>query len=210
LFFVSKPINLVAGPQHIILWLPFYAIIAGYAVAQAYDALPSGNRYLVWLKPVALIAILAALGLTMAPGPRDVAVKTAFVEQRLQRVAMATDWIHKNTSPKAVIAVSYFCFNSDIFFSWLRALDVPVPDYTGDGRRYLIWWGDRTALQGLSGFACAMPQDLHWIKHRMDQMSPGQGTDPFADTGFERVATFGKEPDEVDVFHFDLTGSARH
>jgi hypothetical protein len=210
LFFVSKPINLVAAPHHIILWLPFYGIIAGYAVAQAYDALPNRIPYLNWLKQAALVALVAALGLTMAPGPKIAAANTAVTRQRLQRVAMATDWVHKNTPPNAFVAVSYFCFNSDIFFAWLRALDVPVANDPEDGRRYLIWWGQRSDLQGLSGFACAMPQDLVAIKHRVDQVSPGQGTDPYADAGFERVATFGSEPNEVDIFHFDFTGSAHH
>ena len=210
LFFVSKPINLVAGQHHIILWLPFYSLIAGYAVAQAYDVLPGRTWRQGAFKNAALIGILLGLGLTLAPGPVNAAANTTLTEQRLRRVTMAGDWIHTNTASDSVIAVSYFCFNGDIFYAWLRALDVPVPATAEDGRRYIIWWGERSTLKGLSGFACAMPQDIISIKQRLDQLSPGEGTDPFSDTGFKQVAAFGEPPNEVDVFRFDFTGSAQH
>jgi hypothetical protein len=42
------------------------------------------------------------------------------------------------------------------------------------------------------------------MKTDLDLQSPGEGTDPYTDPGFERVATFGSGPDEVDLFHFDL------
>jgi hypothetical protein len=204
LFFVSKPINLIAAAHHFILWLPFYGIVAGYGPAVAYDAirrrLPHGQA----IAGIALVVLLAVLALIMHAGPISARANMRGTEQRMQRIATATDWIHKNTAPDAVVAVSYYCFNPDIFYTWLRSLEVPEPDFVFDGRRYLIWWGQRSALQGMKGYAVAMPQDLEAIKHRNDQISPGQGTDPYKDTGFERIQSFGLNPSEVDVFRFDF------
>jgi len=82
---------------------------------------------------------------------------------------------------------------------------VPMPDYVSDGRRYMIWWGEHSALDKQKGYVCASPQDLKAIKHTVDLRAPGQGTDPFADKRFLLVQSFGREPNEMDVFQFDFT-----
>jgi hypothetical protein len=205
LFFVSKPINLIAAPHHIIMWLPFYGIVAGYGVAKAYEAFPLGVQYANAVKGVGLALLLIVLGLTMAPGPMYVQMNTRGTEGRMRDIGMATDWMHRNTEPNAVVAVSYLSFNSDVFYTWLRLLDVPEPNYVWDGRRYLIWWGDRPALKGLKGYAIATPQELRLYKKQwMGQISPGQGTGSVRDSEFQRIKTFGTEPNEVDVYRFDL------
>jgi hypothetical protein len=205
LFFVSKPINLIAAPHHIIMWLPFYGIVAGYGIAKAYDAFPRGVQYANALRGVGLVLFLAALGLTMSPGPMHVQANTRATEERMRGIGMATDWMHQNTEPNAVVAVSYFAFNSDIFYTWLQSLGVPEPKYIWDGRRYLIWWGDRPPLKGLKGYAITMPQELQsYLKQWSSQTSPGQGTGSLHDGEFQRIKAFGKEPNEVDVYRFDL------
>ena len=204
LFFVSKPIKLVAAPHHVILWLPFYGILAGYAVARAWEAFPTRIPYTGYVKHAALVILLVGLGLVMVPGPKNAAAATRFTEGRLQNVGLATEWLHKNTEPASVIAISYFCFNSDVFFTWLRSLEVPVPAYASDSRQYRIWWGDHSALQGQKGYVCAAPADLRAIKHTVDLRLPGEGTDPFADKGFHLLKSFGTGPDEMDLFTFNF------
>jgi hypothetical protein len=204
LFFVSKPINLVAAGHHVIAWLPFYGIIAGYPVARAYDVMSGRVPYGRALKAGVLVSLLGALGLILVPGPRNTARDTQWTEERMHNIALATDWIKQNTEPDAAVAVSYFCFNPDIFFVWLGALDVPVPQYLLDGRRYIIWWGNRSALRGLKGYACATLSDLDAIKIKLDRSSPGEGTDPYADKRFRIVKSFGVGQTAIDVFSFDF------
>jgi hypothetical protein len=205
LFFVSKPINLIAAPHHIIMWVPFYGIVAGYGVAKAYDAFPRGMRYFNAVRGVGLALFLVALGLTMSPGPMHVQANTRATEDRMHDIGMATDWMHQNTEPNAVVAVSYFAFNSNIFYTWLQSLGVPEPNYIWDGRRYLIWWGDRPALKGLKGYAIAMPQEMQgYLKQWASQVSPGQEAGSLRDGEFQRIKAFGTEPNEVDVYRFDL------
>jgi hypothetical protein len=209
LFFVSKPINLVAAPHHMILWLPIYGMVAGFAVAVLYDVLPGRTLVANTLKLTGLAVLLAVLAENMVPGPVLAAANTRSTETRLHNVSAATDWIHKQAEPRATVAIAYYCFNPDVFYAWLRALQVPVPSYVSDGREYRIWWGDQPALKGAAGYACASPSDLPAMKTRQDQVSPGRGTDPFTDNRFRLIQTFGKQPNEIDVFRFDYTQSSR-
>jgi hypothetical protein len=204
LFFVSKPIKLVAAPHHIITWLPFYAVIAGYAAVQVFDSIPTRIPHRNMLQGAGWAALFMALGLVSIRGPQLAAQATTFTERRLKNVGLATEWIHENTEPSAIIAVSYYCFNPDTFFTWLRTLAVPVPKQVSDGRQYRIWWGEHSALLGQKGYACASSQDVISIKHVLDQRLPGEGSDPFADKGFQLVKTFGSVPDDINVFRFDF------
>ena len=200
LFFVSRPINTAPWPHQMLPWLPLFAIVAGYAVAVAWDGLSN-----VRLRPVALAGFLAAMAIAMDWGPRSTAADAGKDEQRMQNIALATDWIHGHAEPDSEIAISYYCFNSDVFFRWIQFLDVPLPPST-DSRRYLIWWGDHSALKGQKGYACATPQDVDVIKRKLDLRTPGEGSDPFRDPGFEHAAVFGSNASEVDVFRFDFSG----
>jgi hypothetical protein len=206
IFFVSKPLNLIAAPHHVICWLPFFAILAGYPVAVVYEKLTHASMGF----PLAagfLAGALGILGFAMRWGPVAEAAHTRQSEIRLQNIASATDWIHSHAQPDAVIAVSYFCFNAGTFFALLRAMDVPVPAYEFDGPRYLIWWGERSALRGLRGLACATPQDLLYIRDRLNLIKPGEGTGLSVQEGFDRVKSFGKDPAEVDIYQFDFSSA---
>jgi hypothetical protein len=231
LFFVSKPINLIAAPHHIIMWLPFYGIVAGYGVAKAYEAVPRSMRHARVVRGVGLALFLVVLGLTMIPGPMYVQASTRATEYRMHDIGLATDWAHQNTEPNAVVAISYFAFNSDVFYAWLKYLGVPEPNYIWDGRRYLIWWGDRPALKGLKGYAIVTPQELRtrpalptrlpvrarstwfssqsYLEQWANQISQGQGTGSIRDGEFQRIMKFGTEPNEVDVYRFELTESPK-
>ena len=203
LFFFSKPLTLVASPHHVILWLPFVFIVCAYPVAKLVDRIPKHTIP----GEASAIAILGAvvLGcvLSLTPGPQLARAGVFATEGRLRNIGRATAWIKQNTQPQGPVAISYFCFNPDTFYTWLRALEVPVPPSVLDGREYLIWWGDRSALRGKTGYACATPSDVISMKTKLDLQYPGEGTDPYSDPGFERVATFGSGPDQVDLFHFD-------
>jgi hypothetical protein len=80
---------------------------------------------------------------------------------------------------------------------------VPVPAGAVDGRDYVIWWGHASALRGRDGYACVTPSDLDSIKDRLDIKEPGEGTNPYSDARFHRLASFGSGANEVDLFHFD-------
>jgi hypothetical protein len=210
LFFVSKPINLLPLPHHVIAWLPFWAIVAAYPVAKTYDATRNRHRSSIRLTVSGLTVLIGFLVFNMTSGLRGVALKTAQNEERMTSIASATDWIKKNTEPNATIAISYFCFNPDTFFVWLRDNDVTIPSSVLDGRQYIVWWGKRSALEGLQGYACVSPSDRDAIKFRLDLASPGEGTDPYTDKEFRLLQTYGHNEAQIDIFRFDfLDQSAR-
>lgn len=202
LFFVSRPINTAPWPHQMLPWLPLFAIVAGYAPAIAWDGL-SRLEHAAILRPAALTGLLIAMACTMDWGPRSTSIEAGADEQRMQSIALATDWIHGHAEPNAAVAISYYCFNSDVFFSWIRFLDVPLLP-SQDPRHYLIWWGDHSALKGLQGYVCATPRDVDVIKRKLDLRTPGEGSDPFTDAGFARAAVFGANASEVDLFRFDF------
>jgi 4-amino-4-deoxy-L-arabinose transferase-like glycosyltransferase len=204
LFFVSKPINLTAAAHHIIPWLPFYGIIMGYPVARVFGMTWGRLPYERALKVGTLTALLGVFGLVMTQGPSNTAKNARWTEERMHNIALATKWIKENTEQDAAVAVSYFCFNQDIFFTWLQVLEVPVPQYALDGRRYIIWWGNRSTLKGLNGYACASTSDLNAIKFKLDLASPGEGTNPYVDKQFRVLKAFGSGDNRVEVFRFDF------
>jgi hypothetical protein len=206
LFFVSRPLNTAPFQHQMVPWIPLFAIVAGYGPALAYDWL-ARVRHSPVLRPAALAGLLIAMASVMEWGPRSTALKADADQQRLTNIALATDWIHGHAEPDSAVAISYYCFNSDVFFAWLRFLEVPLPP-SSDQRRYLIWWGEHSALKGLKGYACATPRDIVNNK-RLDLRTPGEGSDPFADAGFERTATFGANTSEIDVFRFDFSNPSR-
>ncbi len=63
--------------------------------------------------------------------------------------------------------------------------------------------GNRSQIQGKAGYALATPDDVIATKTKLDLESPGEGTDPYNDPDFQRVASFGSKNTEVDVFRFD-------
>ena len=203
LFFFSKPLTLVASPHHVILWLPFFFIVCAYPLAKLVDRIPkhtiSGEAFAI----AVLLAVALGCVLSLTPGPKVARAVAFAAERRLQNIGRATAWIKQNTQPQGPVAISYFCLNPDAFYTWLRSLEVPVPLSVFDGREYLMWRGDRSTLRGRTGYACATPPDVVSIKTNLDVQSFGEGTDPYSDPRFERVATFGSGPDEVDLFHFD-------
>jgi hypothetical protein len=201
-FFFSKPLNIVAAPHHVILWLPFYALICSYPIGVVFDGVRKLVRWSVASEVVAA-ALVAFVWFSTTKGPALVPASTRYTEVRLHNILDATDWIKSHAEPNAVVAITYFCFNPDIFYTWVRTLAVPVPPSVLDGRDYIIWWGHQSILRGKVGWACSTKGDVESIKTRLDALAPGEGTDPFTDRAFGQVATFGEAANQVTVFRFD-------
>lgn len=204
LFFFSKPLTLVASPHHVISWLPWIFIVCAYPLARLVDRVPKHTMYGEASAVAILLAAVLGCALSLTPGPRLARAEVFAAERRLQNIGRATVWIKRNTPPQGPVAIGYFCLNPDAFYTIVRSLEVPVPLSIFDGREYLMWRGDRSSLRGKTGYACVTPADVVATKTNLDVQSFGEGTDPYSDPGFERVATFGTGPDEVDLFRFEL------
>lgn len=199
LFFVSKPLNLRSDEHHIILWLPYYAIVCAYPahlLARALDRWPA-------ISTSVNAALLVAVGVWTTHGPVVMALNAVHTEMRMANIATATKWMKETAEPNATIAIAYRCFNPDVFLSQLRLYEVPMPLSMLDGRDYIIWWGHASALKKKSGYVCATPFDVDLLKTTLDKTAPGEGTDPFTDPGMHLVKAFGSADSEVDVFRFD-------
>jgi hypothetical protein len=203
LFFFSKPLNVVAATHHVILWLPFFFMVCAYPVGKFCQflsgRLPYGNAWAA----IVLACVLLFSVTHLAAGPIVTPAKAMVSEARMRNIELATGWIKTHAEPKTTVAISYYCFNPDIFYAWLTKLQVPLPPETFDGREYLIWWGHSSVLRGKTGYACATKIDVPYIKTRLDLASPGEGTDPYTNLHFTPAASFGSGADEVDLFRFD-------
>jgi hypothetical protein len=211
-FFVSKPLNLIAAPHHTVLWLPSFVICCAFPVAMVYSALAvRAAIHPRWqLAASGFAAILfVAIALQLTDGPRHAAIWAQQSEVRLQNLSQATDWIKYETPLGTTVAMSYFCFNPDIYYTWLRSMEVPVPSSEFDGRTYLIWWGKRAELRGLAGYACgtggATGNRSGLVG--MSTADPSAVVDPYRDPAFQHVAQFGNDNNEVDLFRFDFRNS---
>jgi hypothetical protein len=204
LFIVSRPVLLRAYPHHVILWLPLAAVVAAFSGARIYEALlDRWPRSSNWVR-VVVGAVLVALPVQLVAGPQLAARDMMFNEERMKNIDRLTGWLKRNTEAGSTIAIGYFCFNPDVFYTWLEYLDVPVPSGVRDGRSYIIWWGHARALEGKRGYACATPRDVVNMKTVLDLAEPGQGVDPFTDRRFTAVQRFGQGANEVVVFRFDF------
>ena len=209
LFFVSKPLNLRAFPHHALPWLPYFAILCAFPVAEIYCILVRrAALHPKWrlVAAGAAAVLFATIALQLTNGPRQAADASRLSQGRLEHISQATDWITLHTPPDTTVAVSYFCFNPDIFHVWLQGLGVPVPAWEFDGRSYIVWWGKRDQLEGLAGYACgtgggtAVAADLN----KLALADPNQVVDVYHDAAFQRVASFGDDFNAVDLFRFDF------
>ena len=209
LFFVSKPLNLRAFPHHALPWLPYFAILCAFPVAEIYSILVSRAAiHAKWRLAAAgaAAALFVAIGLQLTNGPRQAADASRLSQGRLEHISQATDWIKLHTPSSTTVAVSYFCFNPGVFYVWLQGLGVPVPAAEFDGRRYIIWWGKRDQLEGLAGYACGTGGDTA-VSADLDKLAivdPNQVVDVYHDPAFQRVASFGNDFNAVDLFRFDF------
>ena len=208
-FFVSKPLNLRAAPHHALPWLPYFAILCAFPVAEIYSTLVrrAANQPKWLLAASGAAALLfAAVALQLTNGPHHAADSAGFSQERLRHISQATDWIKTNTPSNTNVAVSYFCFNPDIFYVWLQGMGVPWPVSEYDGRKYIVWWGKRDQLEGLEGYACGTgggPPGLADLD-KLAIADPNRVVDLYRDPAFQRVATFANQYNSVDLFHFDF------
>jgi hypothetical protein len=209
LFFASKPLNLRADAHHTLPWLPGFAILCAFPVAEIYSILASRAAIRPRWKlvaPGAAAVLFAAVALQLTNGPRHAAEVSQYSQARLQHISEATDWIKLNTPSNATVAVSYFCFNPDVFYVWLQGMGIPVPYSELDGRRYIIWWGKRNELEGLAGYACGTGGGTGFFDNlnKLAVADPKQVVDVYHDAAFQRVASFGNDFNAIDLFRFDF------
>ena len=211
-FFVSKPLNLIAAPHHTLPWLPCVAILCAFPVAEIYSTLVrrAANHPKRRLAASGAAALLfAAIALTLTNGPRNAAAEARYSQRRLQHISEATAWIKLNTPSDTTVAVSYFCFNPDIFYVTLQGMDVPWPVSEFDGRNYFIWSDKRDQLEGLAGYACAAAGGVPDATTNMAIANPKAVVDVYRDPAFQRVASFGNDLNAIDVFRFDFRAGAQ-
>jgi hypothetical protein len=209
LFLVTRPPQLLFSPHHVILWLPFVAIVAGYPVGTFFDLLSRWrDERPSWLRAAAVstvvLATFALVFSALTSGPKLAAANAGINEERMNNISKASEWVRNHAPTGSTIAVSYFCFNPNVFYAWLEQLAVPVPDSVKDGREYLIWWGHKRAIEGKTGYALVTRGDVQSMKVQLDKAEPGQGTDPFTEEGFEIISSFGNNMNEIFVFRFDF------
>jgi hypothetical protein len=206
-FFVSKPLNLRASFHHTLPWLPCVAILCAFPVAEIYSILVRRAAIHPKWRLVASGAaaiLFAGIALELTNGPRQAADDSQHTQVRLQRISEATDWIKHNTPSNTTVAVSYYCFNPDIFYVTLQAMGVPWPVSEFDGRSYFIWSDRRDQLAGLAGYACSPAGALTDPANNLAIADPKDMADVYHDPAFERVASFGNDLNAINVFHFDF------
>jgi hypothetical protein len=208
LFFVSKPINLHAASHHIIPWLPFYAIVAAFPIAVAWRFVRRLPFPIHLGGGAAFVASLVVLAASLAPAVERVGRNQQLTEERLRSIVQATAWVKDNAERDATVLVAYHCFNPDIVYTWFRAMAVPVPETVKDGRTWVIWWGHQRSFKGRTGYALSTRSDVVSLKTRIDDVQPGQGTDPYTDPRFKLARSFGQIRTQVDVFRFDDSAEA--
>ncbi len=201
LFFVARPLNTLPFDRHVVLWLPLFAIMAGYLVARVYEWMPLA------MANVAVVVLICGMVVTMHWGPKSLASDMAADQEKKRSVVLATDWIHQHAEPYASVAISFQCFNPDAVVWWMRAVHVPLPP-PSDPRNYLVWWSDRKALRGLRGYACETPDGGPTNQGVINAQTPGEGMNPYSDPAFKLVQSFGSGPTQVDLFRFDFTHAA--
>jgi hypothetical protein len=209
IFFFSKPIDLIAAAHHIILWLPCYAMIAAFPLAITCSWLWDRIGF---QRPITVVAILLSplLALALTNGPKNVRVNIPADEVRLHNVVAAGEWMVQHSKPGESLANAQTCFDPGVFFSWLEALNVPVPESFDDQRRHFPWWVRLSALADRAGLVCVTAPDIAAVQRNVSPDLLSDVADPYHDPRFQPVASFGKDPHRFDVFRFDFIVTHQH
>jgi len=202
-FFVSRPLGLVRAPHHVALWIPFYALVSALPFA-AFTGLLDTKRWPVRSLAVAvLIVALFWLRFELPDSSRSLRGTMAQHLQRTRNVAAADRWISSHGDKGAIVLVTFYCFDPEIFYDWYRRMGVTVPPLEDAGPRQELWWGNQSALRGRSGLACLSGMDIPVLKE-WELRQRGEGLDPLHDPRFRLVQSFGQGPEHIDVLQFDF------
>ncbi len=206
--FAAHPVTMKLWPHHIIPWLPFLCFVAAYPLAVAGELL--ARRLSGPFAPAVATAAVAVLCLALvAPRMKTAGNYVDVSKARTVQISEMSAWLEENAPPDAFIALSYYALNAEGFFRWIEGVGVKVPEHVKRHRDVTIWWLDRGTLDGKAGFVCASNADIHFFHADMERKNPGSTYNPFADEGFEEVATFGANFYELKVFKFDFRERAR-
>jgi hypothetical protein len=190
LFFVSKPLDLVRAAHHIALWIPFYSLICSLPLAMVTDWAERWNRRVSLPLAFLTVAVLFAVVQNDTYCPLVLKDLMRAHTERAQHILESTEWLRGHTPTNTKIMVAQNCFGPENFYQWYRWMQISVPALTQDGRTYITWWGEQSALKGLSGLVCMSREDTPYLTV-WNLSKPGSGTDPLHDQRFRPVRTFG-------------------
>jgi hypothetical protein len=201
--FVSHPVRMKLWPHHIIPWLPFLCFVAAYPVGIAAEWV--GRR---WRHPAFAAAMAAAV---VGAGSWAVSARfgqaTQYLDVSRARTTQITEmerWLAEHVPPDAYVATSYYSLGRVGFLRWIEDSGVPVPRRVKGDRDAHIWWLERSALDGRAGYVCVSRADITFFHDDFERKNPGSTYDPFQDSRFQPVASFGGGFYELTVFRFDL------
>jgi hypothetical protein len=203
--FVAHPVTMKLWPHHIIPWLPFLCYVAAYPVGLAIER---ATQRLTHPASVSVILgfVAAAIAFLFAPRLAKANEYVTVSQQRTVQIAEMNEWMKKNIPDDAFLAVSYFALNADGFFKWIENSGVSVPAHVKREGDVHLWWLQRSTLDGHAGYVCISRADIAFFRDDAERKQPGSTYNPFEDTKFKELATFGGGFYELKVFQFDLRG----
>jgi hypothetical protein len=210
--FASQKPGMLAAEHHILPWMPYFALLQGYAIAALWQVIAERAPPRPVLRLGLLATVLVAVVYLMLPRLKiDYQARVTQVVQRCGTVTETTAWIDQQTPPRSEIFLSYLSFNEQCFFMWMACEGVYAPEWRWPGTRfYWNWWGDRALLRGRRGYLVATAGELEQCA-KQSVSRPGLGVDPAHDAGFRALRSFGPEgPFRITVFAFDLRAEGGH
>jgi hypothetical protein len=203
LCFVAHPLHMKLWPHHVIPWLPFLCFIAALPIATAASWLVRWYSYKNVVAPV--VAFLASGAVVWACSGRlqrsDEYIATS--RSRTDQIHEMTGWLAKNVPADAYVLSAYFALNEDGFRQWIQNSGVQVPDFVKKHRNLKIWWLERSAVDGLTGFICMSQADIKFFHEDFERKNPGSTYNPFQNRHFQPLTRFGAGFYELTVFRFD-------
>jgi hypothetical protein len=207
--FVAHPVTMKLWSHHIIPWLPFLCFVA---------ALPAGwiASLLTRLRPTpafgTAVTLVACALLTWSLHPRLLRAGEYLQTSRArtEQIAEMNQWLEVNVPADSFLAVSYFSLADSGFMKWMELSGVRVPDHVRKHKDVHIWWLERHSLEGRTGYICVARADILFFRGDFERRNPGSTVDPFEDTRFVSIATFGGGIYELQVFKFDFRPIAGH
>lgn len=205
--FVAHPVTMKLWPHHIIPWLALLCYVAAYPVGVLLETIAARlNR--TGVASAILVAGTLALVLTLRARLEKTDDYLNTSRGRTVQIAEMNTWLATNVPVDAFLAVGYFALNGDGFLKWIESAGVSVPDHAKRHRDVRIWWLQRDVLNGHKGYICLSRADIAFFRDDAERKKPNSTYNPFDDSRFKELATFGGGFYELKVFQFDLQSSA--
>jgi hypothetical protein len=200
----AHPMTMKLWAHHVIPWLPFLCFVAAVPAGLAggwlirrYQSLPAVAATVVML---AGLTVIGACSTRLQRADEYLITSRARTEQ----IGEMNRWLSKNVPADAYVLVSYYALNEDGFLKWIESVGVRVPESLKKHRNMRIWWLERSAIDGQTGFLCASRADIAMFRADFERRNPGSTYNPFEDKAFEPKAEFGGGYYQLQVFQFDF------